>query len=121
MSYTSLNGICTFRMNNYAEAIPFYIGFLGFHLDWEHSASEDGPIYMQISKNGLMLHLSDSDRFREGSVVFVETKGLDDLHQEFTERKGHFDLPAIEHTPWGTRQLEITDPSGNMLRFNQNG
>lgn len=120
MSYTTLNGISTFRINNYDEAVAFYCNFLGFHLDWEHRMAPDEPVYMQVSKNGLALHLSDNPRFQTGSVVFVETRGLDELRKEIEANKGQFELAEIEDTPWGTRQLEITDPSGNLLRFNQN-
>ena len=63
MSYTTLNGISTFRINNYDEAVAFYCNFLGFHLDWEHRMAPDEPVYMQVSNNGLALRDSKPDRW----------------------------------------------------------
>jgi len=115
-----LKGIPTFRINDYKVAISFYIDFLGFKIDWEHRFSENEPIYMQISKNGLILHLSENQRFKTGAIVFVETVGLEELRKTILKSKYDEIIPEILSTDWGTKQLEIEDPFGNLLRFNEN-
>ncbi len=72
-----LKAIPTFRILDYAKAIEFYIEGLGFVLDWEHRFGAEEPVYMQISRNGLILHLSENERFQTGVIVFVESKGGD--------------------------------------------
>jgi len=47
-----------FRMFNVEKAKEFYLEYLGFQLDWEHKFPEAAPIYMQVSRAGLVLHLS---------------------------------------------------------------
>lgn len=47
------------RMFSVEKAKEFYVGYLGFQLDWEHKFPEVAPIYMQVSRAGLILHLSE--------------------------------------------------------------
>ena len=112
--------IPTFRILNYQTAIDFYIGFLEFKIDWEHRFGATEPVYMQISKNGLTLHLSENNRFNTNVIVFVETKKLKEFHKELQNKSSVMQLPDILQTNWQTLQLEIEDPFGNLLRFNEN-
>src|SRR5579862_8024455 len=47
------------RIFDVAKADEFYLGFLGFTVDWEHRCDESAPLYRQISRDGLILHLSE--------------------------------------------------------------
>lgn len=113
----TLKGIPTFRILDEDEAKRFYNDFLGFTTDWESRAAPDQPLYMQVSRDGLVLHLADSSRFQTGSVVYVETTEIDALNRELKARNAA--TPDIIVSPWGTRQMEIEDPFGNWLRFNE--
>lgn len=112
--------IPTFGITDYKTAIDFYVSFLGFTIDWEHRFANTDPVYMQISKKGLTLHLSENKRFQKKAIVFVETKKLPEFHKGLQDRTPNHKLPAIIQTDWQTLQLEITDPFGNVLRFNEN-
>jgi catechol 2,3-dioxygenase-like lactoylglutathione lyase family enzyme len=48
-----------FRIFSLDKAREFYLDFLGFKVDWEHRFEPGGPVYMQISRNGLVIHLSE--------------------------------------------------------------
>ncbi len=48
-SLRGVKAIPVFRMFSVEKARDFYLGFLGFGLDWEHRFEPDAPIYMQIS------------------------------------------------------------------------
>ncbi len=48
------------RIFSVDKAKEFYLDFLGFTLAWEHRFSEDLPLYMQVTRTGLTLHLSDT-------------------------------------------------------------
>ncbi len=50
------------RIFDEAKAKEFYIGFLGFGLDWEHRFGDNFPLYAQVSRAGLTLHLSARPR-----------------------------------------------------------
>ena len=92
MSEINLKGIPTFRILDYKKAMDFYIQGLGFNIDWEHRFGPTEPVYMQISRNGLTLHLSENKRFQTGVIILVESKELNQLYSELNnqERKLNF-------------------------------
>jgi catechol 2,3-dioxygenase-like lactoylglutathione lyase family enzyme len=54
-----LKTIPILRIFDVAKARDFYVGFLGFDVDWEHHFEQNTPAYMQVSRAGLTLHLSE--------------------------------------------------------------
>lgn len=108
------------RIFSVAKAKEFYCDFLGFAIDWEHRFTDDAPLYMQISRAGLVLHLSEHHGDGcPGTIVHVETTGIDAFHRAITARPYKYYRPGIEDTPWGSRQMEVCDPFGNRIRFNE--
>lgn len=119
MDTFEFKAIPTFRILDYQTAINFYVDFLGFKIDWEHRFEPTDPVYMQISKNGLILHLSENKRFTTNVIIFVDTKNITEFHKELQERNPTTKIQDILRTNWQTLQLEIEDPFGNLLRFNE--
>jgi catechol 2,3-dioxygenase-like lactoylglutathione lyase family enzyme len=68
------------RIFDLEKARDFYVGFLGFRVDWEH-------------------------RF--------------EYHREITAKGYRFMRPGVEVAPWNARVMEVIDPFGNRLRFNE--
>ena len=109
------------RIFNVEKAKEFYLEFLGFTSDWEHRFKENAPLYTQISKGGIVLHLSEHyEDCCPGSAVFVWVTGLDAYHQELVAKKYKYLCPEVEETPWETRMMDVADPFGNHIRFNEN-
>ena len=119
MSEITLKAIPTFRILDYTRAMDFYVKELGFEIDWEHRFGPDEPVYMQISRSGLTLHLSENKRFEPGVIVFVDCKGLNEFYSDLCKRKSKIEWSKPEKTNWQTIQMEIEDPFGNLLRFNE--
>lgn len=119
MSKIALKGIPTFRILDYEKAMGFYIDGLGFNIDWEHRFGPNEPVYMQISRDGLTLHLSENNKFDTGMIVFVDCKGLNEFYSELNGRTSKIELSKPENTNWQTIQMEVEDPFGNLLRFNE--
>ena len=113
-----LKGIPTLRILNYQKSIDFYTNYLGFTVNWEHRFVPIEPVYIQVSLHGLVLHLSENKRFDPGVIVFVDTKRIRYLHKTLYTRNQAV-TPEVETTPWQTLQMEIEDPAGNLLRFNE--
>ncbi|WHZ16958.1 MAG: Glyoxalase family protein [Nitrospira sp.] len=53
------NPIPILRIFDEAKAKEFHLDFLGFTLDWEHRFEAGLPLYMQVSRDGCILHLSE--------------------------------------------------------------
>ena len=109
-----------FRIFDVTKAKEFYLGFLGFTLDWEHRFDEKSPVYMQVSRGGLVLHLSEHHGdCCPGSTVFVRVKGLAEYHAEISAKGyGHM-RPGIEETFHQSRCVQVVDPFGNRIRFDE--
>jgi uncharacterized glyoxalase superfamily protein PhnB len=108
------------RIFDLEKAREFYVGFLGFQVDWEHRFDDTAPRYLQISRDGLVLHLSEHHGDAcPGSTVLVQTTGLEAYHLEITAKGYRFMRPGVETAPWSARVMEVTDPFGNRLRFNE--
>ena len=120
MPIRTLQTIPLFRIFDIAKAREFYVGFLGFQADWEHRFDEAAPLYMQVSRDGLVLHLTEHHGDAcPGSTVFVWMNGLDEFHNEITSRNyGHL-RPGVERTFYGARCMQVIDPFGNRIRFNE--
>ena len=105
------------RIFDEAKAKEFYVGFLGFTLDWEHRFGDNFPLYAQVSRAGLVLHLSGHHGDgTPGSAIFVRMSGIDAYHAELKSRDYKHMKPGIEEMPWG-RVMTVIDPFGNTVRF----
>jgi hypothetical protein len=69
------------RIFDEAKAQEFYVGFLGFSVDWQHRFAPELPIYIQISRDGCVLHLSEHHGdATPGAAIRIETSNLEALH-----------------------------------------
>lgn len=85
------------RIFSVEKAKEFYLDFLGFTLDWEHRFSEDLPLYAQISRSGLTLHLSEHyGDSTPGSAVFIPTRDIDALQQELMAKQYRYARPGLK-------------------------
>jgi hypothetical protein len=108
------------RMFDIAKAREFYIDYLGFSVDFEHRFSENAPLFMGISRDGVVLFLSEHHGDgTPGTHVIVETDGLDDLLGELRAKKYRYYNPGIQEQEWGTRELMVVDPFNNRLIFSE--
>ncbi len=108
------------RIFDVAKAKEFYVGFLGLAVDWEHRFEENTPAYLQVSRAGLVLHLSEHHGDAcPGSTVFVWMTGIEEFHREITSKGYKYLRPGIETTFYNSRSVEVIDPFGNRIRFNE--
>jgi catechol 2,3-dioxygenase-like lactoylglutathione lyase family enzyme len=108
------------RIFDVQKAKDFYCGFLGFVVDWEHHFEENTPAYFQVSREGLTLHLSEHHGdCCPGSTVFVWMTGIDEFHGEITSKGYGFLRPGIGKTFYDSKCVEVIDPFGNRIRFNE--
>jgi catechol 2,3-dioxygenase-like lactoylglutathione lyase family enzyme len=106
-----------FRMFDEALSKAFYVDFLGFQLDWEHRFGDDFPLYCQVSRGDLTLHLSGHHGdATPGSLAYVQMNGVDAFQRELAGRPYKYMKPGVERMPWG-KVMEVVDPSQNRIRF----
>ena len=106
------------RMFDEAKALEFYVDFLGFTVDWRHRFEEGLPLYMQVSRDGCALHLSEHHGDASpGSHLRIQTPDVEALQAELTSRHYRYGRPEIKETSWNTRELTAHDPFANRLTF----
>ena len=105
------------RIFDVAKAHEFYLGFLGFSVDWEHRYGENFPLYTQVSRGGLRLHLSEhAGDATPGGCAVVYMKGIRAFQKELIGKDYRYMKPGLEDE--GSRlEVTVTDPFQNRIRF----
>jgi catechol 2,3-dioxygenase-like lactoylglutathione lyase family enzyme len=108
------------RMFDVRKAKEFYCGFLGFSLDWEHTFEPNTPVYMQVSRGNVALHLSEhyGDGV-PGSALRIEMTGIEDYLRELQRKKYKYYRPGIQLQPWDAKEMSVIDPFGNRIHFSE--
>ena len=108
------------RTFDWALAQRFYVDWLGFAVDWEHRTGPDGPRYAQVSRGAVLLHLTEHyGDCSPGAKVFIYTDDVEALHRELGTRPNANMRPGVEVAPWNAKVMEVIDPFGNRLCFNE--
>lgn len=108
------------RIFSVEKAKEFYVDYLGFQVDWEHRFEDMTPVYMQVSRGNLTLHLSEHHGdCCPGSTVYVWMTGIEEFHQELGARNYKYQRPGLEKTTYGSKCVTVIDPFGNKFRFNE--
>src|SRR5215467_12720844 len=91
------------RIFDIAKADEFYLGFLGFSVDWDHRFDANAPLYRQISRGNLILHLSEHHGDgNPGARLRVMMQGVRAFQNEIASKGYRYMRPGLETTPWGT-------------------
>lgn len=106
------------RVFDESKAKEFYVDYLGFTVDWEHRFEPELPLYMQISKDGVRIHLSEHHGdCTPGSAIRIETLDIRAYHRQLQEKRYPYARPGLERQPWGSDECCVTDPFGNRILF----
>src|SRR5437763_1038063 len=106
-------------ISNSARAEAYYCRVLGFQkmFSYPPDATTPAPHYIGIARHGVWIHLQSYKPQRAGMTDAFRWVGtVDRLHDEFCARGAVVQLAPTNQT-WGTREMGIRDPDGNVLVF----
>jgi len=104
-------------VSDLTRARSFYTERLGFEVDWEWRDAPGEPAFLQLSRAGLSIYLSErADRGPTGGLTFLYVSDVDQWCDELRERGLALDGEPQDR-PWGNRELVVADPDGNRLCF----
>src|SRR5712671_6741702 len=108
------------RIFDIAKAKEFYLGFLGFKVDFEHRFEPDLPLFMQISLGDVILYLSEHHGdCSPGAKIVIETSGLAAYHADLAAKKYGYARPGLVEQPWGATTMTIADPFYNHIECSE--
>ena len=106
-----------FRITNARRSLAFYVEGLGFAIDWEHRFEPGFPVFMQLSRNGQSIFLTEhAGDCKVGGAAYFVIADVDAYHNDVVAH-GVVPTHPPEDTPWGAREMLVTDPDGNRLRI----
>jgi catechol 2,3-dioxygenase-like lactoylglutathione lyase family enzyme len=106
-------------VKNLARAMDYY-RLLGFSAH----AYQDGDGYAFLTRDGLEIHLSQSDMLFDnqnpcGAYFYLANAAAAGLEAEF-RAAGVKILSPLAPREWKMNEFVLSDPDGNLLRFGEN-
>ena len=118
MAITFGRVVTVLRIFDEAKAREFYLGWLGFTVDFEHRFDPGAPLYMGVSRGGFTIHLSEHHGDGSpGARVRIETSGVEELQRELIAKGYRYGRPGVVREEWGELRVTAHDPFGNQLHF----
>lgn len=109
-----------FKTADMTAGLSFYIDGLGFRRVGFFELGPDGPAHASLLRDGCELHLSTFPGDGDGpSVAYIQMDDITTLREALIQRGGAPEDTEILEQSWGTREIYLTDPDGNRLRFGQ--
>jgi uncharacterized glyoxalase superfamily protein PhnB len=102
-----------------AKAEDYYCNKLGFEKKFAYrpDPKRDDPCYLGVARDGVWLHLQSFKPERAGMTdTFLYVSDVDELFRELSARGATCQMPPTDQA-WGTREIGIRDPDGNVLVF----
>jgi catechol 2,3-dioxygenase-like lactoylglutathione lyase family enzyme len=108
--------IPTLRITDYERSKAYYVERLGFTVDWEHRFEANFPVFMSVVREGMQVYLTQHrGDCQVGGLVHFVIQDVDAWHKEFRDREAR--VTEAPNDDLGFRNMTITDPDGNQLRF----
>ena len=98
------------RVADLAASVTYYVDRLGFAVEWR-----DG-LAASVRRDRASIMLVAGDQGHAGTWLWLSTRDVDALYAEFGARGA-----MLRHPPtnlrWGSRECQVRDPDGHVLRF----
>jgi catechol 2,3-dioxygenase-like lactoylglutathione lyase family enzyme len=107
----SLGGVTPIlRVLDLDASVAYYVDRLGFELQWRSA-----PV-ASVGRGRVSLMLCAGDQGHAGTWVWIAASDVDALYAELGERGAQLRHPPTNY-PWGSRECQVIDPDGHVLRF----
>ncbi len=118
------NAVPIFRSSDLEKSLDYHVNVLGFKRDWYYKTDPNSAVmYASVSRGGASVHLSKN--IHEKVIAYFYVSGVDDLHDEWKAARAeimydpHAKKKGPVDQPWGVREIYLTDPDGNILKFGE--
>ncbi|PYC16943.1 bleomycin resistance protein [Pseudomonas mosselii] len=108
-----LKAVPMLASSDIARTIDFYrsLGFKGRHLeDFSYGMAAWGEVELHFWK-------CEDKRVAETTSCYIRVSDIGAIHEALKEVLP--DLQEVTRTAWGTAELYVLDPDGNLLKFGE--
>jgi uncharacterized glyoxalase superfamily protein PhnB len=98
------------RVKNLDASIVYYVDRLGFTLQWRSEPAAS------VHRDRASLMLCEGDQGHPGMWLWIAASDVDELYEELRARGARLRHPPANY-PWGSRECQVTDLDGHVLRF----
>ena len=111
---------CVLAVRDLAVSTRYYTEVLGFRRD-----PIDAEGWSVLTRDNFKVMLGEcpdekpaSELGNHSYFVYLTVEGVDQLHQELSERGAQI-LSPPEDEPWGMREFSVGTPDGHRIRFGE--
>jgi catechol 2,3-dioxygenase-like lactoylglutathione lyase family enzyme len=104
------NSIPILRVSDLEKSLEYYVGVLGFGLDWQSDTT-----MASVSRDGCSVMLCENGQGNPGTWVWFGVTDAGELFQEYRAAGAKVRLEPTNY-PWAC-EMRIEDPDGHVLRF----
>ncbi len=102
------------RVENLAASLGYYTKSLGFKVDWTTGN------FASVTRDRCSLMLTEDEQGHAGTWVWTGAADVEVLHAEWLA-SGAMIRQGPTNFPWGSLEIQVTDPDGHVLRFGSEG
>jgi uncharacterized glyoxalase superfamily protein PhnB len=111
ISQATLGGVVPIlRAANLEASIAYYTAQLGFTVQWRSDS------VASVCRDRTSVMLCEGDQGHAGTWLWIAVSDVDVLYAELRARGAHLRHEPANY-PWGSRECQVTDPDGHVLRF----
>jgi len=102
------------RVANLAASLDYYTKALGFKVDWSTGN------FASVTRDRCSLMVTEDAQGHPGTWLWAGAADVEKLHQEWLA-SGAMIRQGPTNFPWGSLEIQVTDPDGHVLRFGSDG
>ena len=95
-------------------SLAYYTHRLGFKMDWRTND------FLSVTRGKCQLFLTEDAQGHAGTWIWVAAEDTERLYAEWTA-SGAMIRQGPTNMPWGSLEIQVTDPDGHVLRFGSDG
>jgi catechol 2,3-dioxygenase-like lactoylglutathione lyase family enzyme len=97
-------------IGNLDVSLAYFVDVLGFTPQWRDRG------FACVRRGQASLMLCEGDQGHPGAWMYIGVSDADALEQELRASGALIRHPSTNY-PWGSRELHVSDPDGNVLRL----
>jgi catechol 2,3-dioxygenase-like lactoylglutathione lyase family enzyme len=108
------NAIPILRVEDLDASLDYYTKSLGFKMNWRAGN------FASVGRDTCGLMLAEGEQGHAGTWLWVPAADVEVLHAEWLG-SGAMIRQGPTNFPWGSLEIQVTDPDGHVLRFGSDG